>query len=65
MKVSVKMGRTINTGQYENKKIELGIEKDVRDDADLTEVWDEMMDKLEDRLDEEEKDILEEAVKGG
>lgn len=61
-RIIVRMGRTINTGDFENKKIELGIEKDIPDDADEQGEMDDIMNTLEDMLDDEESAILEEAL---
>ena len=62
-RISVEMGRTIKTAEFENKKIILGISEDIRDEDDIDECFGDIMDKLEDLLDEEEAAILEEAAK--
>jgi len=58
------MGRTFQIIKYEDtRRIDLAIEKDIKDDADLTKEFDEVLNFLDDRLDEEQATILEEATK--
>ena len=64
-RISVEMGRTIKTAEFENKRITLGISEDIRDEDDIDDCFSDIMDKLEDLLDEEEAAILEEAAKDG
>lgn len=63
-RIDVKMGRTINTGGYENKRIEIGIVKDIKDEDDIMGEIDDLMNQIDEILDEEEAAILEEKVKG-
>jgi hypothetical protein len=64
-RISVEMGRTIKTAEFENKRIRMGISEDIRDEDDIDECFDDIMNKLEELLDEEEAAILEEATKNG
>jgi len=63
-RIRAQMGRTFQIIKYEDtRRIDLAIEKDIKDDADLTKEFDEVLNFLDDRLDEEQATILEEATK--
>ena len=64
-RIEVRMGRTISVGQFESKRIDMGIARDIKDDADLDDEFGEILEYLEEYLDEEEAAILEEATKDG
>jgi DNA-binding ferritin-like protein len=54
------MGRTIQIKKYEDtRRIDLALAKDIKDDADIQKEFDELLNLLDDRLDEEVADMLE------
>jgi hypothetical protein len=63
-RIDVKMGRTINIGDFENKRIEIGISRDIKDADDIVGEIQDTMDQIDEILDEEEAAILEEKVNG-
>lgn len=60
-KVAVSVTRTLNDGNYGSYKIGLSYEGDLEDGADVDDVYDQMygylVEKLEKKLDEMERDL--------
>lgn len=59
-KVWVTITRTVNTGNYENIKIEAGYSKTYSDKDDPIEIMDEMANQVMELLNEKEKQIKDE-----
>lgn len=56
-KVHFSLGRTINLGNFESVRLDIGAEAVVAEDADPAVVYDELRDWVNDRLIKEEEEI--------
>jgi hypothetical protein len=57
MKVAVTLSKTINLGNYENEKVECGLEADFDNDADILDSFDFVHKVVKEFLDEKVSDI--------
>ena len=58
-KITRSIGRTINTGDYQNQKIDISLEAEIYDNEDYKEVADTLRQMIEVELDIQEQEILE------
>ena len=55
-RIEVKVGRTINLGNYESKRIDIGVSGDIKDDDFVLTEINELYKMLEDEINKQIKD---------
>jgi hypothetical protein len=59
-RIEVRMGMTINLGDYQSQRVDLGFSGDIRDNEELEAKYDEMLTWIEDKL-SAEADLIQKA----